>query len=165
MRTLALRATLVIPLLAPAGACDRSPTAPAPATSQPTTRSDIGPMYFSRAARFDRVGDRIVAIDPNAPRMVTMDPWPELVFQMADGQRTVNQLRAHLAAQYDKGAPAGLDEQVHSIVRDLEREHLIRLHKDPAVLPFYLAKPVAEQDPDEARKAMDQDGFGRRPRK
>jgi hypothetical protein len=100
-------------------------------------------MYFSRAARFDRLGEKIVAVDPSAPRVITMDPWPELVFQMADGQHTIDQLRGHLASQYEKGAPAGLDEQVNSIVRDLERERLIRLHPQPATLPFYLAEPVA----------------------
>ena len=124
--------------------------------------SDIGPMYFSRTARFDRMGDKIVAVDPNAPRMITMDPWPELVFQMADGQHTVAQLRAYLASQYEKGAPPGLDEQVSTIVRDLERERLIRLHSEPVTLPFYLAKPVAEQNPEEARKAMERDSFGGR---
>jgi len=124
--------------------------------------SDIGSMYFSRAARFDRMGDKMVAVDPNAPRMITMDPWPEWVFQMADGQRTVDQLRTHLASQYEKGAPPGLDEQVNPIIRDLERERLIRLHSEAVTLPFYLAKPVAEQNPEEARKAMERDGFGGR---
>lgn len=147
------------------GACDRRPTdaeQPKPTSTTTTTMSDIGLMYFSRAARFDRIGDKIVAVDPNAPRMITLDPWPELVFQMADGQHTVAQLGAHLASQYQKGAPAGLDQQVASIVRDLERERLIRLHSEPVTLPFYLAKPVAEQNPEEARKAMERDGFGGR---
>ena len=157
--------TLIATTLLCIGACDKGPAdadraKPAPTTT--TTMSDIGPMYLSRATRFDRMGDKIVAVDPNAPRMITMDPWPELVFQMADGQHTVAQLRAHLASQYEKGAPVGLDEQVASIVHDLERERLIRLHSEPVTLPFYLAKPVAEQNPEEARKAMERDGFGGR---
>lgn len=160
MSASALRILGIISLLAFAGACDRRPTAAAkpPATNM----SDIGTKYFSRTARFDRMGGKIVAVDPNAPRMITMDPWPELVFTMADGQHTVAQLRMQLAAQYEKGAPSGLDGQIDSIVRDLDRERLIRLHNDPAELPFYLAKPVAEQNPDEARKAMQRDGFGGR---
>lgn len=160
MCSFALRILGVITLLAFTSACDQEPSAAEPAEAPVISMNDIGPMYFSRAARFDRVGDKIVAVDPNAPRMITMDPWPELVFQMADGQHTVDQLRADLVSKYDKGAPAGLNEQVASIVRDLERERLIRLHAQPTTLQFYLAKPVAEQDPEEARKAMERDGFG-----
>src|SRR6478735_184689 len=95
-----LRAVGMVSLLALASACDRSPTAPQPANAPATAMTDIGPMYFSRVARFDRIGEKIVAVDPNAPRIITMDPWPQLVFQMADGQHTVDQLRAHLASQY-----------------------------------------------------------------
>jgi hypothetical protein len=149
-------------LLAYVGACDRRPAEPQSPKPGPTTMSDIGSMYFSRVARIDRMGGKIVAIDPNAPRMITMDPWPELVFQMADGQHTVAQLREHLASQYEKGAPPGLDEQVNSIVRHLEQDRLIRLHSEPVTLPFYLSKPVSEQNPEDARKAMERDGVGGR---
>ena len=72
------------------------------------------------------------------------------------------QLAEPRSLSFQKGAPAGLDEQVASIVRDLERERLIRLHREPVTLPFYLAKPVVEQNPEEARKAMERDGFGAR---
>ena len=124
--------------------------------------SDIQSKYFSRTARFDRVGGKTIAIDPNSPRVITMDPWPELIFGLADGKHTVRQLQAHMAAQYEKGSPVGLDEQLLSVVDQLQQEHLIRLHDGPAELPFYLAKPIAEQNPDEARKAMQRDGFGGR---
>ncbi len=124
--------------------------------------SDIQPMYFSRIARFDQVGGKTIAIDPNSPTVITMDPWPELVFDMADGQHTIGQLQTYMASQYDKGAPAGLNEQVISVVHQLEQEHLIRLHDKAVQLPFYLAKPIAEQNPDEAREAMQRDGFGGR---
>ena len=162
MHPFALHVLGVVTLLAFASACDREPSAAEPAKPPSTRMTDIGSMYFSRTARFDRMGEKTVAIDPSAPRMITMDPWPELVFQMADGQHTVAQLRTNLAAQYEKGAPTGVDEQVDSVVRDLERERLIRLHAQPTTLPFYLAKPVAEQNPEEARKAMERDGFGGR---
>ena len=163
MCPLALRAILPIVLIACVSACDTRQAEAPSIRPDSTTVSDIGSMYFSRAARFDWMSEQVVAIDPNAPRIITMDPWPELVFQMADGQHTVDQLRAYLSAEYEKGAPSGLNEQVISIVRELERERLIRLHGAPVALPFYLEKPVAEQDTVEARKAMERDGFGGQP--
>jgi len=113
------------------------------AVTETQTMSDIQSMYFSRTARFDRMGDKTIAIDPNSPRVITMDPWPELVFGMADGQHTVGELQAHMAGEYKNGPPAGLDEQIVSVVRELEQEHLIRLHDKAVQLPFYLAKPIA----------------------
>jgi hypothetical protein len=154
-------------LVLPAG-CNPAPRPVAP-PPPPTAASrnatavpyagDVGPMYFSRTAQFERNGDRIVALEPRSARPVPLEPMPELVFWMADGQRTVNQLRADLASQYKNGPPPDLAEQVRSIVRDLERQHLLRFHKDPTPLPSYLAKPVSDQDPEEAKRAMEQDGF------
>jgi hypothetical protein len=123
--------------------------------------NDISGMYFSRAMCFDHLGDGIVVVDKNAPRMITMDPWPQLVFRMADGQHTVDELRAHLAGQYEEGVPPGLFDQIISVVQNLEREGLIQLNDKPVKLPFYLAQPMSQQNAEEARQAMERDGYGK----
>lgn len=65
-------------------------------------------QYFSRAASWHRMGEQIVVHDSltnQAPRMITMDPWPQLVFSAADGQHTVGQFVEQLAAQYEGSPP------------------------------------------------------------
>ena len=109
---------------------------------------DISEMYFSRAARYHELDGQIVTIAPNSPRVITMDPWPQLVFEMADGEHTVKELERHLSAQYDDGPPKDLIEQVHAIVRDLEQQGLVRLHPQPSVLPPELANPIQPEDSD-----------------
>src|SRR4051812_42446619 len=96
----ALSLVLLLPLLALDSACNPRPvpvTPPPPTTSSRSTTTtpfagDVGRAYFSRTAQFDRNGDRIVALDASSARRITLDPMPELIFWMADGQRTVNQL-------------------------------------------------------------------------
>jgi hypothetical protein len=115
--------------------------------------------FFRRKARFDVLNDHIVVADPKQPRMVTLDSWLELVFQMADGEHTVGQMIAHLGKGYDGGPPAGLDQQIIEIVNNLVQLGFVELVAEGKPLPFYLSQPVSKQDPAAAKAAMMQDGF------
>ena len=46
---------------------------------------ELGSKYFIRAATYDLVDDRLVITDPNRPRVLTVDPWGEVVFAAASG--------------------------------------------------------------------------------
>ena len=70
-----------------------------------------------------------------------MDAWPQIVFEMADGEHTVDQFEEHLAADYENGPPPDLHKQIQSTVRDLVDEGLIRLHAMPSALAPEFAKP------------------------
>ncbi len=115
--------------------------------------------FLSRCARFDMMDNQVVIIDPGAPRLVTLDPWPELVFMAADGQNRVKDLADHLGKKYEDGPPKGLEKQVNQIVHNLLREGLVKLSDVPIELPYYLSIPRSEQDPDKAKKLMEDDGF------
>ncbi|MCI0638175.1 MAG: hypothetical protein L0Y72_25025 [Gemmataceae bacterium] len=116
-------------------------------------------LYFRRTARFDLLNGHIVVADPKQPRMVTLDPWLELVFQMADGEHTIDQMIVHLGKGYEGGSPAGLDQQVLDIVNHLVAEGFVELVANSTTLPFYLTEPVSKQDAAEAKAAMLRDGF------
>jgi hypothetical protein len=118
-----------------------------------------GNPYFIRCATFDDLGDQIMVIDPDAPRVITMEPWLQIVFLAADGKQRISSFVKSLSAQYKDGAPEGLEKQVHEIVRDLLKEGIIRLIDEPEELPYYLSMPSSQLDMDKAKKLMEEDGF------
>ena len=118
-----------------------------------------GNKHFIRAATYDLVDGKLVVTDPHRPRMITMDPWPEMLFAAADGQRTVAQFTAELKQQWGDGAPADLSEQVAAQLGPLVEEGLVKLVDHPQDLPPYLASPKSEQDPKTMRQQMIADGF------
>ena len=60
----------------------------------------------------------ITVTDPRGPRMLTMDPWPQIVFLESDGQRTVSEFVFCMADAYSGAIPANLDQ---TIVDELEK--------------------------------------------
>jgi len=84
--------------------------------------------YFRRIASWVESGDYgIIVTDPNAPRIITMDPWPQLVFLAADGQRTIEQYIYYMAGQYTGKVPDKLDETIIHEIGTLQQERLIEL--------------------------------------
>ena len=116
-------------------------------------------LFVRRKARFDLVNGRVLIVDPKRPRMVTLDSWLELVFQLADGERTLGQIIEHVAHAYDGQMPAGLDQQVIDIVECLVGEGFLELVLASKALPSYLAQAISQQDPAEAKAAMIRDEF------
>ncbi|TVT41354.1 hypothetical protein FNT36_07830 [Hymenobacter setariae] len=93
-------------------------------------------QYFCRIATwhwFDK--HHIVVKDPNAPRLITMDPWPQLVFLDAMGKLTVAGYVAYMAHRYSGKTPDKLDA---TIIHELEQ---LRLSK----LLAFADKPIAIQ--------------------
>ncbi len=119
-------------------------------------------LYFSRTTPWSRLGDHIVAHDSKsaqAPRMVTMEPWHEMVFLAADGEHTVGQFVEHMGSQYEGGAPPGLGQQIHDIVNALIDESLLNLHEEPSPLPPYIAEEHFDESPETRKRQMEEDGF------
>ena len=82
----------------------------------------------------------------------------------ADGEHTIREFVERMGAQYEGGAPAGLQDQIESIVSDLTREGILRVHDVPTPLPTYFAEEYFAQ-PQEVRQAqMRADGLTTRPR-
>jgi hypothetical protein len=77
--------------------------------------------------------DQIVIVDPHNPRLITLDPWPQLVFLNATGKMTIMQYVEYMATQY-KSAPEQLDETIIYQVDQLLKERLIALSAMPQEL-------------------------------
>ena len=115
--------------------------------------------YFVRCARYEMAGDHIMVIDPKSPRVITLDPWLEVIYAAADGQRTTQQFIEQLKSEYTNGAPASLEKQTLQLMEKLLAEGLIRLTDQPTQLPYYLSQPVAKQDKERALAEMKKDGY------
>lgn len=87
-------------------------------------------IYFVRMAEWDWIdGNRqhIVVTDPHQPRLLTFDPWPELVFIAANGQQTVSEYTHYMARQYSGDVPALLDQTVLDELKTLLGYRIIEM--------------------------------------
>ena len=106
-------------------------------------------QYFSRAATWHRPDEHIVVNDsfsPNALRMITMEPWHEVVFMAADGEHTVAEFVRHMSSQYPETVPIGLREQIHGIITTSAAEGILpgtRLSR-PTGYSSYPARTAAQ---------------------
>lgn len=109
--------------------------------------------------RFDTTDGHIVVIDPQSPRVVTLDPWLEVIFAAADGQHTTHEFIEKIKTQYSDGPPAKLEEQTVQLIDKLQAEGLIRFTDQKTQLPYYLSMPIAQQDKERALAEMKKDGY------
>jgi len=118
--------------------------------------------YFSRCATWYILDGRLAVNDstsPRAPRVITMEPWHEVVFGAADGEHTVDEFVEEFGKQYDGGAPPGLRSQVIEIIGVLVGEGILKTHAAPKPLPIYLAEDYFAQPPEIRKAQMQADGF------
>jgi hypothetical protein len=141
---------------APLGLCGCSRDSPPEGKPVAAISDDT---YFSRSATWYRMGSQLVVVDPNAPRVITMEPWHETIFSAADGEHTVGQFVTDMAAQYEGGGPAGLRDQIHGLIGVLVSEGIVRLHVEPKRLPPYFAIEASKQDPEILAAQMRADGL------
>lgn len=124
--------------------------------------SEIKGLYFVRLARWDWLNqDMIHVVDNNAPRMITMDPWPQLIYLEADGQKTVSEFVYDMASKYGKKQPIPeqLDSTIIQMINSLLDDKLIELSTESRKLPYYIDLPQSKQDLNKANKLMKEDGF------
>ena len=91
-------------------------------------------QYFIRTAAwsvYNKEDGSIAITDPSQPRIITLDPWPQLVFLAADGQHTVRTYTLHMARQYTGKIPPELDRTILDQIMALLDNGLIRLSPKP----------------------------------
>lgn len=66
--------------------------------------------------------------------MITLDPWPQLIYLHATGKMTVAQYVAFMAEQYKREVPAKLDETILYELEQLLRERLVAFAETPTAL-------------------------------
>ena len=99
--------------------------------------------YFVRTAQWYPMGKGLITvIDPRQPRMLTMDPWPQIVFLEADGQKTVAEFIDHMAGKHSGAIPNELDKTII--------EELLKL-TDYKIIQFSAEKKRPDRQFDEAR--------------
>lgn len=87
-------------------------------------------FYFRRIAQWSWMGEKtIFVIDPNAPRFITMDPWPQKIFMAADGQSTISDYVHSVAKKYRGRVPDLLDATIINEIETLLKEKIIELHR------------------------------------
>ena len=126
------------------------------------TRRASDDRYFSRAATWHLMDEHVVVHDSFsklAPRMITMEPWHEVVFSAADGEHTIAEFVRQLGTQYGARPPKGLHKQVLGIIRVLEAEGIVRVHDAPKPLPPYFAEEFSQQPPAVRKAQMEADGL------
>ena len=100
--------------------------------------------YFVRSAQWFPMDKGLISVlDPHQPRMLTMDPWPQVVFLEADGQRTVAEFIEYMAGKYSGAVPEGLDKTII--------EELLKLI-DYKIVQFSAIKRRPDEQFDAARK-------------
>ncbi len=111
---------------------------------------DIKQKYFYRTERWDLITkDMIHIVDSKAPRVVTMDPWPQRIYLAATGQTTVGQFIDGIVRRYPAGnAPGGLEEDIMGeLMNMVEQERVIALTDEPVNLPEAILEPMSEEGP------------------
>ena len=118
-------------------------------------------QYFYRNALFSKQGKSIYLIDIDNPekKQQELEPWFGIVFQLADGQHTLEQLYQYLAMQYNGEAPQNLSDTLKSVVDRMIEGKLIVLTKQVTELPYYLSMPYEMLDIDKAKKELAKDKF------
>jgi len=116
--------------------------------------------YFFRAVIYALQKDKVLLVDTKNPKNSTsLDAWLGRVVALADGQHTIQEMIDYLGSQYPNGAPENLAETIESVIKRLEETHVIHLSDEPVELPYYLAMPANEQDPEKAKALIEKDGF------
>lgn len=124
--------------------------------------STIKDKYFIRLAQWDWLNNQMIQIvDNNAPRLITLDPWPQLIFLNATGEKTIAAFVNKMVNMYGakEKIPENLDTNILEMVATLLNEKLIALVDTAGTLPYYLDLPQCELDQEKARKLMEADGF------
>ena len=76
--------------------------------------------YFRRCARFMQKGEMFCVNPRTHAGVITMDPWPKLVFLAADGEHTIEQIKSELEKRFQSDQQqVGAD--VVSLVEQLHR--------------------------------------------
>jgi len=116
-------------------------------------------QYFYRNVIFSKSGGEVSLIDINNPdaEKQVLESWFGNIFQLADGQHSIDELVGFVSKQYPSGPPPNLKETIISVIDRMMESKLIILTDVKTELPYYLSAPVERLDLEKARMLMEQD--------
>lgn len=106
--------------------------------------SPVKDKYFIRTCPWRWLNESSITVhDKNQPRVITLDPWPQLVFLEATGDKTISEFIFYLATQYEgEEIPAELDITVLKLLNTLLTEQIIELKDRKSSLPPGILNPM-----------------------
>ena len=116
-------------------------------------------QYFYRNVIFSKSNGEVSLVDiynPDNERQV-LESWFGNIFQLADGQHSIDELITFVTAQYKNGAPQNLKETIISVIDRMAESKLIILTDVATELPYYLSAPFEQLDIEKAKQLMEQD--------
>ena len=116
-------------------------------------------QFFYRNAIFSKRDNSVAIIDLNDPekKREDMEPWFGVVYQLADGQHTIEELHNLLTQKYSGGAPPDLLRTLLSIIERMADAKLLILTDVKTELPYYLSMPYELMDIDKAKDLLSKD--------
>lgn len=115
--------------------------------------------YFYRNVIYSKIENTVSIIDLDDPEKEreNLEPWFGIVFQLADGQHTVEELYNLLAQKYKEGPPSDLLKTVTSVVERMAEMNLVVVTDVKTELPYYLSMPYEMMDLEKAKKLLAED--------
>lgn len=92
--------------------------------------SPLKEKYFIRLAPWDWLNQELIHVfDLNSLRIITMDPWVQVVYLEADGQKTIREFVYQIASKYSlkESIPDELDKAIIEVADNLLNDKLIEL--------------------------------------
>jgi hypothetical protein len=113
-------------------------------------------QFFYRNAIFSKSGNQVSLVDienPEAEKHV-LEGWFEAIFQLADGQHTVDELYFLTASRYNGNPPGNLNETIYSVLERMVESKIVVLADIATELPYYLSMPYELLDIEKAKKLL-----------
>ena len=102
-------------------------------------------FYFFRVAQWDWLNNKMIyANDPHGPRVLTFDPWPQIIFLDANGQLTIAEYVFHTANKYTNEIPGDLDKTIIDELNKLLSYKLVALNDKQKQLPREIELPLSK---------------------
>ena len=116
-------------------------------------------QFFYRNVIYSKVNNTVSIVDINNPdkKREDLEPWFGAIFQLADGQHTIEELYNLLSQKYTEGAPADLLRTIISVIERLSESKLIMLSDVKTDLPYYLSMPYEMMDIEKAKELLAED--------
>ena len=111
-------------------------------------KSPIKDKYFARTEKWDWLTKEIIHVfDSKRPRVITMDPWPQIIYLDAVGNKTVKEYIYDFTKKYPKNqVPEELADTILEMLYGLvNEEKIIKLDDNPIILDEYLKNPITEE--------------------
>lgn len=116
--------------------------------------------YFFRKIAYIQNGQEVSLVTGFEPIETSpMEPWMSLVFLMADGVHTVEQMHQNLTLRYQGNIPSDYQKTVNSVLNRLLESEAIGLCDEAMNLPPYLKTSFDKQDQKKSMKMMLKDGY------